>query len=118
MRLVSDDEDDVGRDLALGLVALLLERHLRARLPARLHRDAHVLVLLLRRSVRLQDAPRDFHLLHAASVDLLERHVQVVLNRRILDLFLLQRRVHVERVRPESGVEVSQKPHEQRIELT
>lgn len=98
MRFVADQEHNVCGYFASRLVALLLERHLGARLPARLDRNAHILVLLLGAAVRLDDAPRDFHLFHAALVDLLQRGIQVVLDGRVLCLFLLERGVHVERV--------------------
>lgn len=98
VRLITNNEDNVGGNLPSLLVALLLERDPRARFPARLHRYAHVLVLALRRPVRLQHPLRDLHLLHAALVDLVQRHVHVVLDRRVLRLLLLQRRVYVKRM--------------------
>lgn len=105
MRLVPDQKHNIRRYLAARLIALLLERHLRAGLPARLYRNAHVLVLLLRRAIRLNHSPRDLHLLHTAFVDLLQRRVQIMFDGRVLLFLLLQRRVHVERMRPKRAAQ-------------
>lgn len=105
MRLVSNQKHNIRRYLAARLVALLLERHFCARFPARFDSDAHVLVLLFRRAVRLNHTPRDLHLLYTAFVDLFQRCVQIVLDGRVLLFLLLQRRVHVERMRSERTAE-------------
>lgn len=106
MRLVADQEHNVGRDFAMRLVALFLERDLRAGLPARLDGDTNVFVLFFRRAVRLDDSSRDFHFFHTASVDLLECGVQIVLYGRVLLFFFFQRRMHVERVWSASRLEI------------
>jgi len=84
MRFVPNDENDVCRDLVRALIALLLESDFGARLPARLDVDGEHLVLLLGGAVRLQHPPRDLHLLGGALGDLLQGHVEVVLDRRVL----------------------------------
>ena len=61
VRLVPDDEDDVGWDLVRRLVSLPLEGYLRSRLPARLDVDGEHLLLLLRRPVRTHHPSRDLH---------------------------------------------------------
>lgn len=83
--LVFDDEDNVGRDAARGLVTLTWEGNLGALLPATLDLDRQDLVLGAgSASVSIQATPRDFHALGAAVKDLLERDAQFVMNRRVL----------------------------------
>jgi len=98
MRFVPDDEHNVGGDFAGRLVALLLEGDLRAGLPARLDGYLQDLVLLAGTAIRLDDASGDFHFLNTAVVDLLQRHIEIVFDGRILFLLLLKWRVHIEGV--------------------
>lgn len=88
VRLLLHDEDDVGGDAARDLVTLLGEGDLGARLPARLHVDAHHLVLLAPGAGRIQHLARDLHLLRAALVQLLEREPELVFDRGVLPLSL------------------------------
>lgn len=85
VRLVLNDEDDIGGDAAGGLVALAWERDLGALLPAALDLDGQDLVLGARGpAVGVQATARDLHALGAAVKDLLERHAQFVMDRRVL----------------------------------
>lgn len=66
--------------------------------------DGQYFVLFLGGPVRLDDAPRDLHLFDAAARDVLERDVQVVLDRRVLALLLsVGRAVEVETVASEGA---------------
>jgi len=98
VRLVPDDEHNVGGNFSGRLVALLLEGDLGAGLPAGLDGYRQELLLLAGTAVRLNDAPGDFHFLNTAVVDLLQRHIEIVFDGRILLLLLLERRVHIEGV--------------------
>lgn len=71
MWLVSNDEDNVSWNFSFCLIALLLERNLCPTLPTRLYRYAHILVLFLRCSIRLQDTSRYFHLFHTTMINFL-----------------------------------------------
>ena len=85
VRLVLDDEHNVGGYVVGSLVALLLEGDARVRLPAALHRNRQYLLLEAGRvAVVVHDAARDLHLLDAAVVDFLEREHEVALDRRVL----------------------------------
>ena len=57
VRLVSDDEHDVGGYLVGGLVSFSLEGDLRSRFPARLHIDGENFLLFLGSSVIGEDSP-------------------------------------------------------------
>merc|ERR1719188_1102996 len=85
VRLVPDDEGDVGGDLAGHLVALLGERHPRARLPALLDVEGEYLVLLPEAARRLiVHPPRDLHPLLGAARNVLQADLQLLLDGRVL----------------------------------
>merc|ERR1719188_1307358 len=85
VRLVPDDEGDVGGDLAGHLVALLGERHPRARLPALLDVEGEHLVLLPETARRLVvHPPRDLHPLLGAARNVLQADLQLLLDGRVL----------------------------------
>merc|ERR1719188_1287595 len=85
VRLVPDDEGDVGGDLAGHLVALLGERHPRARLPALLDVEGEHLVLLPEAARRLiVHPPRDLHPLLGAARNVLQADLQLLLDGRVL----------------------------------
>ena len=96
MRFVTYDKYNIGRDFAMCLIALLLERDTGTRFPARFNRYVHQFILFFRRSVRLQYSPGDFHLFNTAFVDLFKCHIQIMLNWRILRLCLFFRCMYVE----------------------
>lgn len=98
MRLVPDDEHNVGGDFAGRLVALLLEGDFGAGLPAGLNGYLQDFVLFAGTTIGLDDASGDFHFLNTAVVDLLERHIEIMLDGRILFLLLLEWRMHIEGV--------------------
>lgn len=102
MRFISNYKHDVWRNFAFRLIAFLLKCDFGARLPSRLHRYAHILVLFFRRAIWLQHASRYFHLFHTTTVNFLERHVQIMFNRRVLNLLFLERCVHVEWMWPKT----------------
>lgn len=98
MRLVPNNEHYVGGDFSWPLIALLLEGDLGPGLPAWLDGYLKGLVLFAGAAIWLDDASGDFHFLNTAMVDLLERHIEIVFDGRILFLLLLERRVHIEGV--------------------
>lgn len=103
MWLIPNYKHDIRRNLALRLIAFLLKCDFRARFPAWLHRYAYIFIFLFRRAIWLHYTSRYFHLFHTTTVNFFKRHVQIMLNRRILNFLLLERCVNVERMWPKKS---------------
>lgn len=98
MWLVPNYEHDIRRYFTLRLITFFLKCDFRARLPTRLHRYAHIFIFLFRCAIWLHYTSRYFHLLHTTTVNFFKRHVQIMLNRRILNFLFLERCVNIERM--------------------
>lgn len=85
MRLVLQHKHHVSRNVGGRLVALLGESDLGSLLPALLDLHFQDFVLLAcRSSIWVESLAGDFHLLGAASQDLLQGHLEVIDHRRVL----------------------------------
>lgn len=92
VRLVAQDEHDVGGHSVGPLVPLALERDGRPGRPAGLHLHCEDLVAHRTRvSVFVHHAARDLHFLDAAEEHLFERDVQLLFDRRVLLLLAATR---------------------------
>lgn len=104
VRFVPYDKDNIRGNFIPPLIAFPLECDLSPRLPPGLHVNRQHLILLLRRPVRLQHIAADLHLLRTALRDILQRNVQIVLDRRVLNLILpVWRVVEIERLAAEGA---------------
>ena len=116
VRLVPNDEGDVGRNFARNFVASSSERDLRSRFPTGFDRDREDLFLVSLVAHLVEDGSRYFHLLFDALCDVFERDKDLFLDGGVLLRLLDAAR---ERVRPErsSGVVVAAAAAEQLFEV-
>lgn len=97
MWLVFDDENNVGWNCVVVLVAFSRKGDLSASLPSGLDVDCEHFVLFSLHSIRANNFAIDFHLFGASFEDFFKGHLQVVLDWRVLLLLLSGR---IERVVP------------------